>query len=111
MKIINHLDKKKVGVDFDEFKTMIMENHIGPYDLIKDNILTENEWLAAENLRIIHRLSPVNHAKGSVLLEKMSMDEKKEAGEKNWESKFSSNKKLPWLFWELSSLFQHLPAS
>lgn len=81
-------------LEYEEFKTRIQNGELEPTVLIKDKVMSDNEWLSLDNLGMFHKLSPKQYPKGNLLLEKEEQKQQRDLQSKELLKKFKeySNK-------------------
>lgn len=60
-----------VTIGYNEFKAMIQRGELGPKCLVRDPILTGNDWWPLDELNVFHTHSPTPHPAGARLQKKL----------------------------------------
>jgi hypothetical protein len=66
------------AIDYEEFKRRVASGEIGPAMLVRDPLITNGEWWAANNLGIFHHVSPKSYPKGERLLAHIALEQRRE---------------------------------
>jgi len=64
-------------VPLEELKSRIASGEIGPKSLVRDRILTNEEWWTLDNLNLFHHHSPVHHDAGPHLRRKRQLEDER----------------------------------
>lgn len=79
MQLRDSENAKPSEITYEHFKTLIARGDIHPHTLVSDNILTDDEWRTADNLRIFQKLSPTKHPPGDHLKKRIAFEQARDA--------------------------------
>ena len=67
-------DNSPESIEYEAFKKQIISGDIGPDTHVRDRVLTDDQWMSADNLGIFHKMSPSKHPHGRILKQKLRQE-------------------------------------
>src|SRR4051812_40873540 len=79
---------KRLTIGYNEFKELIKQGKVHPKCLVKDPILTRNQWWHVDELNVFHKHSPTQYELGPRLQERHDY-------ESYWRERWRQSWKMP----------------
>ena len=67
-------DNSPESIEYEAFKKQIISGDIGPDTHVRDRVLTDDQWMSADNLGIFHKMSPSKHPHVRILKRKLRQE-------------------------------------
>ncbi|MFZ2958384.1 MAG: hypothetical protein WA705_15965 [Candidatus Ozemobacteraceae bacterium] len=80
-------------LEFEDFQKLILDQTISPFELVCDDVLTKDEWVTVDNVKVFHRLTENRHEVGERLKRQLEQERLAEQEKKETEQRFLHLKK------------------